>query len=142
MLTRLNDILTGVQNCVTGINSISGALPIFAKNVILAATTRSSQGTSVTQTGTFTSPVTINAMMGQITTVSTTFTAGTILQFTVNNSFVAFTDLVSLGTQSVGNNFCVPTAISSGSFGVVFDPLVNATTSVTINFAVIKSALL
>jgi len=59
----------------------------------------------VTQTGTITSPVTINSEIGQITTVATTLASGGSATFTVNNSACTPTSSVISDIQAYSGTY-------------------------------------
>lgn len=96
-------------------------------------------GNVVTQTGSRTTAVAINAVSGQITMFSAAGSA-TAATFTVDNTSVAATDTIILNQQSGTNlyNFIV-TAVAGNSFNITFFTTGGtATDAPVINFNVIK----
>jgi len=82
--------------------------------------------TAVTQATSISTGVTCSALTGVITTVSQTVAAGAEAQFTVTNSQVAATDVVSVcvKTHTSGGTF-IPavTAVAAGSFQITLTNL-------------------
>ncbi len=101
-------------------------------------------GSTVTQAGSRTSPVTINAICGKITLFSTTTTAGTFASFTVTNSTVSATDvvIVNFGSGATADRYGLSvTQVSAGSFRIQIHNIAAVTPTAeapVINFAVIK----
>jgi len=97
-------------------------------------------GSTVLQTGTRDSGVTINAICGQITLVNVLSVVG-YNNIIVTNSTVAATDvvIVNFGSGATSNryNLCV-TQVSAGSFRIQIQNIQAITEQPIINFAVIK----
>ena len=99
-------------------------------------------GGTATQTGSRTSPVSVNKTSGAITLVAATTTANQVSTFTVTNTLVAITDVVIVSMKSAsGIYFPAVTATFAGSFNIsVFTPAaVGSAESPVINFAIIKA---
>jgi hypothetical protein len=100
--------------------------------------------TAVTQATSITTGVTCNAYSGVITTVSQTVAGGAEASFTVTNSKVAATDVVSVCVKthtSAGLFAPVVTAVAAGSFQIT---LTNLSASagdnvLVLNFVVLKA---
>lgn len=98
-----------------------------------------------TQTSAITNGVTVNALSGQITTVSQTVAAGAEAEFVVTNSMVAATDVVvaCIATHTSAGDFAVDVkAVAAGSFTLRLTNLhaTNAGNNVlVINFLVLKA---
>ena len=102
-------------------------------------------GAAVTQETTITTGVEINAMSGQITTVSSTLASQATAVFAVTNSAVEATDTIVLSTTYAGAGVVTvhATTVVDGGFSIALFNAVTATTAlnavVVINFAVIKA---
>lgn len=101
-------------------------------------------GSSVTQTTNRTTAVTINAICGQITTVSATANAGAFVTFTVNNTAVSSTDTViaNLAGSTLSGKYILDVVdVQSNSFKIqTYTPAaVVSAEALVINFSVIKS---
>jgi len=123
--------------------SISGTGPIKT-NSSSGIGYATGAGSSVTQTTNRTTPVTINAICGQITTVSATATAGTFVTFTVYNSAVSSTDTVIANLAGIGfsGDYILNVVnVRSGNFKIqTYTPsAVVSSEALVINFSVIKS---
>ena len=97
-------------------------------------------GSTVTQTTSRTNPVLINGNSGAITLFSAAG-ATTVATFTVTNSSVAATDVISL-CQKSGTNFynVLVTAVNAGSFNITFNTTGGTATDTPIfNFVIIKA---
>lgn len=102
------------------------------------------EGVAVTQATSRTTTVIANKKCGQITLFSTTTTAGQVSVFTVTNSTVAATDVVTICHSSggtAGAYIVYATVVASGSFQVaVYTPAAQGTAAAPVlNFAVIKA---
>lgn len=101
--------------------------------------------TAVTQGTSVTTAVTCNALTGVITTFAQSAAAGAEVEFTVNNSAVAATDVpvVAIKTHtSAGSFVAAVSAVAAGSFKIQLTNLHAATAGngvLIINFAVIKA---
>lgn len=101
------------------------------------------QGGAVTQITSSSTGVTVNTLVGQITTVALTTAAAAEERFTVTNSSVAAADVIALSTTYAGNGtpMLSVVAVAAGSFDVVVTN-VHASAALNalmvINFAVIK----
>lgn len=101
------------------------------------------QGGAVTQITTAATGVTVNTLVGQITTVALTTAAAAEERFTVTNSSVAAADVIALSTTyaGAGTPMLSVVAVAAGSFDVVVTN-VHASAALNalmvINFAVIK----
>jgi hypothetical protein len=101
-------------------------------------------GGTVTQATNKSTGVTINKLMGQITTHSAALAAGAEVKFTVTNNQVAATDVPQVAISSGGTSgsyLIAVTAVSAGSFDIT---LTNASTGslsqpVVINFNIFKA---
>ena len=100
-------------------------------------------GSTVTQSTSKSTGVTINTVCGTITTHNETLTVGSAAKtFTVTNSTVAATDTVILSIKSNHPVYNVRTAnITAGSFDIVIhnDTSGSPSDAIEINFAVIKA---
>jgi hypothetical protein len=100
-------------------------------------------GSTQTQASSITTAVSINALCGTITTVSTTLAGAAEASFTVNNTSVASTDGVFVwikSTSSAGEPVVFVTAVGSSSFEITLANLGAAAldNTVTIGFMVLK----
>lgn len=97
-------------------------------------------GNAVTQTGSRTTAVTINAACGAITLVSAAG-SGSATSFTVNNSVVAATDTIICNQKSGTDKYTIRiTNVAAGSFEITFVDNTGTTTEQPVfNFAVIKA---
>lgn len=103
-------------------------------------TPNSALGGTVTQLSSITTAVTLNKLSGQITTVSNAFTNGVLVSFTLNNTDIGATDVVIV--NSVTTNFIAYAAqVAATSVRIVLQPLASPTTTVQINFVVIKGTI-
>jgi hypothetical protein len=102
--------------------------------------------TAVTQASSISTAVTCNANTGVITTVSQTVAAGAEAEFTVNNSKVAATDVVSVCIKthtSAGSFIAAVSAVAAGSFQIRLTNLHASTAGnnvLVLNFIVHKCA--
>lgn len=99
-------------------------------------------GSTVAQNTNRTTPVTINAPCGTITLFNTTATAGQVTTFTVNNSIVDPTDVVTVSVKTAtGIHMASVTSTTTDAFTVsVYTPnAVAVAEAPVLNFAVIKS---
>lgn len=104
-----------------------------------------SSGGAVTQITSAATAVTLNQKAGQITTVALTTAAAAEEQFTVNNTFVAATDVIALSTTyaGAGTPMLSVSKVGAGVFDIIITNVhaANALNAVmVINFVVIKSA--
>lgn len=102
-------------------------------------------GTAVVQSGTSASPVTANAICGNIKTVTSSWTAGigNGVQFAVTNTFVAATDTIivnQVNTTGANVPFIVQALASTNSFTIGLVPTSTATSLASVNFAVFKAS--
>lgn len=101
-------------------------------------------GGAVTQITDATTAVTLDKVTGAITTVAQNIAAAGEVQFTVNNSTVAATDLVVVNVKSGstgGTTVASVTAVGAGSFQITLTNLhasVAESGTLVLNFAVIK----
>lgn len=101
--------------------------------------------TAVTQATSVTTAVTCNALSGVITTFAQTAAAAAEVDFTVNNSEVAATDIVVVCIKthtSAGTFIAAVSAVADGSFQVRLTNLSAATAGngvLVLNFFVIKA---
>lgn len=100
-------------------------------------------GGTVTQATSITTGVTLNGLSGRVTTVASTLAAGAEATFTVTNSSVAATDVVSVSTTYAGAGtvqvFCSKVAAGSFDITITNHHAANALdAAVVINFVVIK----
>lgn len=122
-------------------NSTSDAFELVRNGTVIASW---SNGGAVTQITTAATGVTLNSLRGQITTVALTTAAAAEEGFTVTNSKVAATDVVSLSTtyDGGGTPMLGVKAVAAGSFKVVITNLHASAAldaAMTINFVVHKS---
>lgn len=99
-------------------------------------------GSAVTQTGSRSNPVTINAPTGQITLANAAGTPS-VTTFSVVNSAVSSTDTIVLSIQSGAANVYAYniTSVTNGAFGVQFwAQSGTAVDAPVLNFAIIKGA--
>ena len=110
-----------------------GYLPLAVNAAPLQSLYNTANGTQATL---ITNPVTVNALNGVITTVSSTLAGATKTFFTVNNSNVLSTSkvIVSLQYDEVATGFPIVTVsdIAAGSFKVV---ITNAAAATPLNAA-------
>ena len=97
-------------------------------------------GGAVTQLTSRTTGVTLNTPTGAITLFAAAPTVGTWVSFTVTNSAVAATDVISVSVKSGTNTYIAHvTAVAAGSFQISFTSIVGtASDSPVLNFAVVK----
>lgn len=153
---RLEEYIPGLKE--SGVNTDENVDLDGTLNVAGAATFQSSvlsisasagvgygtgAGGAVTQVTSASTAVTLNKVCGQITTVALTTAAAAEERFTVNNSAVAATDAVVLGTtyDGAGTPMLSVQKIAAGAFDVVITNVhaANALNALmVINFAVIK----
>lgn len=132
-IDRINSLLKVMYNG-TAIMQVSAAGFGYASGV----------GSTVTQTTSRATGVTINAVCGQITTDTTSLAAAAEATFTVTNSKVAATDVVvvNITPGGTGTPHVYVSSVAAGSFAITMTNL-HATTADTsadvINFAVIKA---
>jgi hypothetical protein len=99
-------------------------------------------GSTVSQSTSRVTPVTINAPCGTITLFNTTATAGQVTTFTVNNTIVDPTDVVTVSVKTAtGIHMVHVTSTTTDAFTVsVYTPnAVAVAEAPVLNFAVIKS---
>jgi hypothetical protein len=99
-------------------------------------------GSAVSQGTSRTTPVTINAPCGTITLFNTTATAGQVTTFTVNNTIVDPTDVVTVSIKTAtGFHMVGVTSTTTDAFTVsVYTPnAVAVAEAPVLNFAVVKS---
>ena len=99
-------------------------------------------GSTVSQSTSRTTPVTINAPCGTITLFNTTATAGQVTTFTVNNTIVDPTDVVTVSIKTAtGFHMVGVTSTTTDAFTVsVYTPnAVAVAEAPVLNFAVVKS---
>jgi len=99
-------------------------------------------GSAVSQGTSRTTPVTINAPCGTITLFNTTATAGQVTTFTVNNTIVDPTDVVSVSVKTATGFHMVSvtnTALDSFTISVYTPNAVAVAEAPVLNFAVVKS---
>lgn len=99
-------------------------------------------GGTVTQATSRTTGVTINKPCGSITLFSTTTTAGQVTTFTLTNSLIAATDVVSVSVKTAtGVYFVNVTTVAAGSCNIsVHTPAaVGSAEAPVINFAIVKA---
>lgn len=100
----------------------------------------SGAGTSVTQLTSITTGVTANTPCGEITTVSFAWTSGTSQSFVVNNNTVVSTDTIIVNATSASGTFIAAVSgVGAGQFQITLYPLASVTSTVIINFAVMKA---
>ena len=94
---------------------------------------------SVTQTTSRSTGVTLNGLTGKITLVSEAVSAGSVVSFTVTNSSVSSTDLVNVHQVSGTSPLFVScTGVSAGSFRVsITSPVAISAATADIRFIVI-----
>lgn len=122
---------------VTGLLNINSSLAGFY--IPFGYQTGVGVGGTVSQGTSRITAVTLNKLAGQITMFSAAGSA-TAATFTVNNSFVATTDVIHLSVQSATNLYnMLVTGIGSGTFNITFLTTGGtATDAPVINFSVIK----
>ena len=102
------------------------------------------KGGAVTQTTDKSTGVTLNQPCGQITTDDASLAGAAEVSFTVTNSEVAATDVVSVCVQSgasTGTYIASVSAVAAGSFDVTLSNVGStAGEALVLNFVVIKSA--
>lgn len=102
------------------------------------------KGGAVTQATDKSTGVTLNQPCGQITTDDASLAGGAEVSFTVTNSEVAATDVVSVCVQSgasTGTYIASVSAVAAGSFDVTLSNVgTTAGEALVLNFVVIKSA--
>ena len=99
-------------------------------------------GGSVVQATSKSTAVTLNKPCGQITMNAAALAAGATVQFTVNNSLVAFTDVPFILSNWSGGYSARVLAVMSGSFVVALknETAGSLSDAVIINFAIIKGS--
>ena len=102
------------------------------------------KGGAVTQATSKSTGVTLNQPCGQITTDDASLAGAAEVSFTVTNSEVAATDVVSVCVQSgasTGTYIASVSAVAAGSFDVTISNVGStAGEALVLNFVVIKSA--
>lgn len=134
-----------IQN-VTFTGSFSGMTLVQAADMLATESVgyTAGNGGTVTQSGSRTAGVTLNAPSGQITLVSGSISGHGSQEFTLTNSYIAATDvvLVSFGSGLTSAQYDVTvTATSAGSCKIAIHNVNNSATPTdtpVINFAVIK----
>jgi hypothetical protein len=101
-------------------------------------------GGAVTQGTSKTTPVTLNAKAGVITMHNASLASNTAVQFTLTNSAISGTDVVSVnqGTGGTAGSYqahCVSVGAGTAIFRVVNTSAGSLSEAVTINFVVIDS---
>jgi len=141
-----NLVFSTSPTLVTPILGVASATSLAATGGVTSSGTAgvgyaTGAGSTVTQTTSIGTSVTINAICGAITTFSNTGTP-TPQSFTVINSAVATTDVIVLSIKGGATNLHLAyvSSVSNGSFNITHSATVGTTTeSFTINFAVIKA---
>jgi hypothetical protein len=123
---------------VKGVDGQSGPIPAGAAGYATGA------GGAVTQITSSATAVTLNKQCGQITTVALTTAAGAEERFTVNNTKVAATDCIALGTtyNGAGTPAVSVLNVAASAFDIVITNLHGANAlnaAMVVNFAIIKS---
>lgn len=99
-------------------------------------------GGTVTQATDKTTAVTLNKPTGQVTTAASALAANTAVSFSVNNSNVAATDIVTISTASAGAAYRIEVQrVSAGAFSIRITNITAGSLSdaITFSFAVIKA---
>lgn len=93
----------------------------------------------VTQTGSISSAVTLNQPAGEITTVSTTLSTGTLYSFTLNNNYIKADSVIMVSiNDTTGSGMLVAQVdgIVAGSCTIGLGAIVANTGTVNIAFAI------
>lgn len=144
---RGNSTITGSLT-VTGSLRITGSITSTDSLTVTGSITSTGligygTGSTVTQTTSTSSAVSINAVSGRITTFTTTYGAGSIFYFTVNNNQVNTDDIIILNIKSAPNNDfeCKVYSVSGNRFDIrVKNDGTTQSGTVVISFAVLKGA--
>lgn len=139
-IAKVRSLITAAQNALEARAKLSGALFTGAFGYA------NGMGALVTQLTSKSTAVTINNMVGKITTHTSAMAIGTRVTFTVNNSLVTSTDFVHVGISGVvgqpdGRNYDVTrTSTSNGSFTITIANVsgVLLSQAIQIDFIVIK----
>lgn len=151
--TGTNATLSGTVagNVVNATTTISAGTLLSAGGSILSSSAtggvgyKTGAGGAVTQATNRTTGVTLNTVCGVITTNTTSLAAGATAVFTVTDSALAITDVISLSIRSGQVNAKTQvwvSTVAAGSFNItVFngDTLTGETGAILINFAVQKA---
>lgn len=99
-------------------------------------------GSSVTQTTSRSTAVTINTLTGQITTTANSMASGSTATFTVNNSQITAHDVVVVNASGSSDFKAERLYVQTGSFAVQITNISGgtATTAAVINFVVLRGA--
>jgi hypothetical protein len=133
----------GISGLITAIGNVIGGNILTTGAVLSTGTSgigyASGAGSTVTQAGSRTTGVTINAITGSITLVSSTGSSA-YNTFTVTNNKVLATDVIIINQKSGTDKYeTYITNVSNGSFAVTFaDVSGTAVEQPVLNFAVIK----
>lgn len=149
-ITRLYGVrIEAPTQGATNIGLYNGGVSQFVGSALVIGAAGLGYGTgaggAVTQITSAATAVTLNKPTGQITTVALTTAAGAEERFTVNNTLVAATDCIAVGTTYNGAGTPAVTVLKVGAnlFDIVITNLhaTNALDAVmVINFSVIKGA--
>lgn len=130
------------QAQVSGLTSaLAGKAPLVNGGIGYA----SGAGGTVAQAGNKGNAVTLNKLSGQITTVNSALAAGAEVSFTLNNTFIAATDVVYVTIQSGGTAGAYLVSVGATAAGSCSITLSNASAgslsqSLVLNFIVLKAA--
>jgi len=146
-LTVTGSLLQSGSTTLRGNSTITGSLTVTGSLRITGSITSTDSltvtGSTVTQTTSTSSAVSINAVSGRITTLTTTYDAGSIFYFTVNNNQVNTDDIIILNIKSAPNNDfeCKIYSVSGNRFDIrVKNDGTTQSGTVVISFAVLKGA--
>lgn len=120
--------------------AVSATLGVFSTSTTGGLGYAAGAGSTITQTSSRTTGVTINNVCGAITLVSAAGSTS-IQKFTVTNSAVAATDTIIVNQKSGTDRYQIfVTAVGSGSFDINFATLSGTTVEQPVfNFAVVKA---
>jgi hypothetical protein len=134
----------GTAGLITATGNITGGNLVTGGSILSSGTTgigySTGAGSTVTQSGSRTAGVTINAISGSITLVSAAGSAS-YATFTVTNNKVAATDVIIINQKSGTDKYeAWISNVAAGSFNVTFQDTSGTTTETPVfNFAVIKA---
>lgn len=134
---KIRTLITAAQNALEARAKLSGALFTGAFGY------DNGMGALVTQLTSKSTAVTINNLVGKITTHNASLAAGAEVTFTVNNSLVTATDYVDVGISSggtIGAYHVFRSSTSNGGFTITISNLTLGILSqaIQIDFIVIK----
>lgn len=139
--TRLGDVTQTMLDLYNVVQQLNGA-----SGTGIGYVTGAGVGGAVSQGTDRSTAVTLNKLTGTITGQATSLAASTSASFTVNNSFVAATDVIALSVVSgptANTSIFTVSAVGAGTFVIRISNLSTSTADTgapVINFVVLKGA--